>query len=108
MRVFVRVADLGSFAAAAKALDMSPTMAAKHVQEIESRLGARLLHRTTRRQSLTEVGRIYLERSKGLLVDFDVAEASATELLAEPRGVLRVTAPVVLGTHGLAPLLAEF
>jgi DNA-binding transcriptional LysR family regulator len=83
-------------------------MAAKHVQEIESRLGARLLHRTTRRQSLTEVGRIYLERSKGLLADFDAAEASATELLAEPRGVLRVTAPVVLGTHGLAPLLGEF
>lgn len=108
MRVFVRVAELGSFAAAAKALDMSPTMAAKHVQEIEARLGARLLHRTTRRQSLTEVGRIYLERSKGLLADFDTAEASATELQAEPRGLLRVTAPVVLGTHGLAPLLGEF
>lgn len=108
MRAFVRVAELGSFAAAAKALDISPTMAAKHVQEIESRLGARLLHRTTRRQSLTEVGRIYLERSKGLLADFDAAEASATELLAEPRGLLRVTAPVVLGTHGLAPLLGEF
>jgi DNA-binding transcriptional LysR family regulator len=108
MRAFVRVADLGSFAAGAKALDMSPTMAAKHVQEIESRLGARLLHRTTRRQSLTEVGRIYLERSRTLLADFDAAEASATELQAEPRGLLRVTAPVVLGTHGLAPLLEEF
>ena len=108
MRVFVRVADLGSFAAAAKALDMSPTMAAKHVQEIEARLGARLIHRTTRRQSLTEVGRVYLERSKGLLADFDATEASATEQQAEPRGLLRVTAPVVLGTHGLAPLLGEF
>ena len=108
MRVFVRVADLGSFAAAAKALDMSPTMAAKHVQEIESRLGARLIHRTTRRQSLTEVGRIYLERSKGLLVDFDATESSASEQQAEPRGLLRVTAPVGLGTHGIAPLLGEF
>ena len=108
MQVFVRVAELGSFAAAAKALSLSPTMVAKHVEGIEARLGARLLQRTTRRQSLTEVGRLYLERSRTLLADFEAAEASATELQATPRGLLRVTAPVVLGTHALAPVVASF
>jgi len=108
MQVFTRVVEHGSFAAAAKEIGISPTMAAKHVQVIEERLGARLLNRTTRRQSLTEVGRLYLERCTALLADFDAAEASATELQGAPRGTLRVTAPVVLGSHGLAPLLAEF
>jgi DNA-binding transcriptional LysR family regulator len=108
MEVFVRVAELGSFAAAAAEFGLSPAMVAKHVQALETRLGARVLHRTTRRQSLTEVGRLYLERSRALLADFDAAEASATELQAAPRGTLRVTAPVVLGAHGLAPLLSGF
>lgn len=108
MQVFVRVVELGSFAAAAKALDLSPAMVAKHVQAIEQRLGARVLHRTTRRQSLTDVGRLYLDRVRTTLASFDSAEASATELQAEPRGLLRVTAPVVLGSRGLAPLLPGF
>jgi DNA-binding transcriptional LysR family regulator len=108
MQVFVRVAQSGGFAAAAKELDISPTMVAKHVQAIEARLGTRLLHRTTRRQSLTDTGRLYLERSMATLADFDSAEASAAELQDTPRGTLRVTAPVVLGTHGIAPLVASY
>lgn len=107
IEVFVRVAELGSFAAAAKALDLSATMVAKHVQSMERRLGAQLIRRTTRRQSLTEVGRLYLERCRALLADFETAEASATELQASARGTLRVTAPVVVGTHALAPLLGR-
>jgi len=108
MQVFVRVAQLGGFAAAAKELDLSPTMVAKHIQAIEARLGTRLLHRTTRRQSLTDTGRLYLDRSLATLADYASAEAAASELQDTPRGTLRVTAPVVLGTHGVAPLLASY
>ncbi|RZJ13788.1 MAG: LysR family transcriptional regulator [Rubrivivax sp.] len=108
MQVFVHVAERGSFAAAARALDLSPAMVAKHIQAIEARLKAPLLHRTTRRQSLTDVGRLYLDRCREALSTFAQAEATGEELLAHPHGVLRVTAPVVLGTHGLAPLLAGF
>jgi DNA-binding transcriptional LysR family regulator len=107
MQVFVRVAELGSFAAAAKQLRMSATMAAKHVAALEDRLGAQVIRRTTRRHSLTEVGRIYLERARALLADFETAEATTRALQAEARGTLRVTAPVVLGAQALAPLLGE-
>lgn len=108
LEVFVRVVECGSFAAAAKALDLSPAMVARHVQRIEAGLGTRVLHRTTRRQSLTDVGRLYLERAKAVLAEYASAQASAGELLAAPRGLLRVTAPVVLGSRGLAPLLPAF
>jgi DNA-binding transcriptional LysR family regulator len=108
MQVFIQVAERGSFAAAARALDLSPTMVAKHVQALEARLKAPLLHRTTRRQQLTDVGRLYLQRCREVLGAFAQAESTGEELLAQPHGVLRVTAPVVFGTHGLAPLLAGF
>jgi DNA-binding transcriptional LysR family regulator len=67
MATFIKAVDLGSFAAAAQALGMSPQMVAKHVAYLETRLGTRLLNRTTRRQSLTEIGRIYYERCKSVL-----------------------------------------
>ncbi|RYE79204.1 MAG: LysR family transcriptional regulator, partial [Oxalobacteraceae bacterium] len=108
MQVFVLVAERGSFAAAARALDLSAAMVAKHIQAIEARLKAPLLHRTTRRQSLTDVGRVYLERCRETLGAFAQAESTGEEVMAHPHGVLRVTAPVVLGTYGLAPLLAGF
>jgi len=108
MQVYVRVVERGSFAAAAKDMNLSPAMVAKHVQSLEARLNARLLHRTTRRQSLTEVGRVYFERCKTLLDQFEAAEQSANELQAAPRGTLRVTAPVVAGTHLLVPVIAQF
>jgi DNA-binding transcriptional LysR family regulator len=108
MQVYVRVVERGSFAAAAKDLDLSPAMVAKHVQALEARLNARVLHRTTRRQSLTEVGRVYFERCKSLLEQVEAAEQSANELQAAPRGTLRVTAPVVAGTHLLVPVIAQF
>jgi DNA-binding transcriptional LysR family regulator len=108
MATFVRVVQLGSFAAAAQDTDISATMVAKHIRALESRLGARLLNRTTRRQSLTEVGSLYVERCKALLADVDAAEASVGELRTAPRGTLRVTAPVSFGSRRLAPALAEF
>src|ERR1700759_5167226 len=107
MHVVVRVAELGSFAAAAKALRISPTMVAKHVESVEERLGAQVIRRTTRRHSVTEVGQLYLTRARAILADFETAEASARELHAAPRGTLRVIAPVVWGAHALAPVLGE-
>ena len=108
MAMFVRVVECGSFAAAAQASGVSPTMAAKHVRIIEDRLGARLLHRTTRRQQLTEVGRLYYERCKQALAEVELAEASASELQAVPRGRVRLVAPVSFGAQSLVPALTEF
>ncbi|UGB36825.1 LysR family transcriptional regulator [Frateuria soli] len=107
MEMFVRVVDSGSFAAAADASGVSATMVAKHVAAIEQRLGARLLHRTTRRQQLSDVGRLYYERCKLALAEVALAEASAVELQAAPKGRLRMVAPVGFGSH-MVPALAEY
>lgn len=108
MAVFIKAADTGSFAAAGAALGMSSQMAGKHVGAIEERLGIRLLNRTTRRQSLTEAGRLYYDHCKIALAEFEAAEAVARELTASPRGRLRVSAPVTFGTFSLAPLVAQY
>lgn len=108
MSIFVRVVELGGFAAAAREADISATMVAKHVRELETRLGARMLNRTTRRQSLTEVGRLFYDRSKSILAEVDAAESSISALRATPRGTLRVTAPVSFGTRRLAPALVDY
>ena len=106
METFVRVVEGGSFAAAALATGVSPTMVAKQVRAIEERLGARLLHRTTRRHQLTEVGQLYLERCRAALTGVALAEASAAELQRAPRGPLAIVAPVGFGSRVLAPALA--
>ena len=108
MSIFVRVVALGGFAAAAREADISATMAAKHVQALEARLGARLLNRTTRRQSLTEIGQVYYDRCKRLLSEVEAGESSVSQLRVAPRGTLRITAPVTFGTRRLAPALADF
>jgi DNA-binding transcriptional LysR family regulator len=108
MEMFVRVVESGSFSAAAELSRVSATMVAKHVRDIEERLGARLLHRTTRRQQLSDVGRLYYERCKHALAEVSLADASASELQASPRGRLRLSAPVSFGSHGLVPVLAEY
>ena len=94
MTAFVRAAELGGFAAAATALGISPTMVGLHVRALETRLGSRLLNRTTRRQSLTEVGRLYYERCRQILTDIEDADQIGSQLRAVPRGRLRVNAPV--------------
>ncbi len=108
MEMFVRVVESGSFASAAEACRVSPTMVAKHVADIEKRLGARLIHRTTRKQQLSEVGRLYYERCKRALIEVERAESSALELHETPRGKVRLVAPVSFGSHCLVPALGEY
>lgn len=108
MQVFARVAALGSLSAAARSLGMSPTMATKHIAAIEERLGVKLLHRTTRRLTLTEAGRRYLDAAERILVDVEEAEAAASADRIEVRGTLRLNAPVSFGVREIAPLLPYF
>ncbi|MCG5479305.1 LysR family transcriptional regulator [Sinorhizobium alkalisoli] len=107
MAVFVKAVDLGSFAAAATALDLSGPMVGKHVRFLEERLGVRLINRTTRRQSLTDFGRAYYERCRVVLAEADAADALAADQLSEPRGRLRVTMPVHFGRRCVTPILLE-
>lgn len=107
MAVFVKAVDLGSFAAAASALDLSAPMVGKHVRHLEERLGGRLLNRTTRRQSLTDLGRAYYERCRVVLAEAEAADALALHQLTEPRGTLRVTMPTHFGRLCVMPILME-
>ncbi|ARP66900.1 LysR family transcriptional regulator [Mesorhizobium sp. WSM1497] len=107
MAVFVKAVDLGSFAAAAVALDLSGPMVGKHVRFLEERLGVRLLNRTTRRQSLTDFGRAYYERCRVVLAEAEAADALAAEQFSEPRGKLRVTMPAHFGRHCVTPVLLK-
>ncbi|RUT89625.1 MULTISPECIES: LysR family transcriptional regulator [unclassified Mesorhizobium] len=107
MAVFVKAVDLGSFAAAAVALDVSGPMVGKHVRFLEERLGVRLLNRTTRRQSLTDFGRAYYERCRVVLAEADAADALAADQFSEPRGKLRVTMPAHFGRHCVTPVLLK-
>lgn len=107
MQVFARVASLGSLSAAARAMGMSQTMATKHMAALEDRLGTKLLHRTTRRLSLTEAGRNYLESVESILADLEEADAKVARDAVEVRGVLRLNAPVSFGIKELGPLLPE-
>ena len=108
MAVFAKVVESASFAAAARHFDMSPSMVSKHVRLLEQRLGVRLLNRTTRRVSATEVGQSYYERCLRILSEVEDAERAAGDLQAEPRGLLRVTTSVSFGAHQLAPAIADY
>lgn len=108
MRVFERVLAEGSFAAAARALDLSPAVVTRLVADLEDHLGARLLQRSTRKLALTDAGEQYLARLHGILQDIDDAESLASEHTQRARGVLRILAQPVLATHVLAPLVAGF
>lgn len=108
MEIFVAAVDAGSFTAAAEAFDISPVMVGKHIRHLEERLGARLLTRTTRRQSLTEIGRQYAERCRAILADIAAAESGAEAMRATPRGTLKINASVSFGTQRLAPALADY
>jgi DNA-binding transcriptional LysR family regulator len=108
MRAFVAVVEAGSFVRAAEALDLSKTAVSRLVGELESRLGTRLLHRTTRKLSLTPEGEVFYARCRQLLAGVVEAEA---ELLSHPGdavGQLRVNVPVTFGLLHLAPLWPRF
>lgn len=108
MSVFAKVVESASFAAAARHFDMSPAMVSKHVRTLEERLGVRLLNRTTRRVSATEVGQDYYERCLRILGDLEDAERTAGDLQTAPRGLLRITATVSYGARQLSPVIADF
>jgi DNA-binding transcriptional LysR family regulator len=106
MRVFAKVAEIGSFAGAAERLDISPSMVSQHVKDLEERLGVRLLNRTTRRVSLTEVGREYFERCAQILHELTEADEAASALQVTPRGRLRVYCHQGLGRL-IAPVVTR-
>ncbi|WAC74406.1 LysR family transcriptional regulator [Roseateles sp. SL47] len=108
MRVFTRVIDEGSLAGAARALDLAPAVVTRLIADLEEHLGARLLNRTTRRLSLTDVGESYLERCRRILTDIEEAEALASAAVNEPRGNLRVLMPPAIAVHQLARHMQRF
>ncbi|SDH35574.1 LysR family transcriptional regulator [Paraburkholderia phenazinium] len=108
MAVFVKAAETGSFTAAAAALGISSQMVGKHIRFLEARYGMQLINRTTRRQSLTEAGHAFFEGSKAVLLEANATEALAANLLAAPRGKLKVNAPVSFGAHSLTPMVAQY
>jgi DNA-binding transcriptional LysR family regulator len=106
--VFTTVVSKGGFAKAAEALDTSPANVTRYVAELEAHLGARLLNRTSRRLSLTEAGEALYERARAILDEIAEAEAAASASVAEPRGRLRINAPLSFGVRHLAPLWPQF
>lgn len=106
--VFLKVASLGSFSAAARTLGMSPAMAAKHVDALERRLGVRLLFRTTRRLNLTEAGRSFLDSCARILPEIKEAESALAAGQTAIEGLLRINLPVSFGTRQIVPLLDGF
>lgn len=108
MQTVVAVVDAGSFVGAADALGMSKAAVSRHVSELESRLGVRLLHRTTRRLSLTPEGEVFVSRCRALLADLEDAEAEITSRSHTARGLLRINVPVTFGIRRLAPLWGAF
>lgn len=108
MAVFAKVVEAKSFSAAAGRLGISKSAASKQVSKLERQLSARLLNRTTRRLSLTEVGAAFYEHCARMLAEAEAAELAVSRLYAEPRGVLRVTAPAAFGHLHVAPAIPDF
>ena len=106
MKIFERVVEEGGFAAAARAMDMSPPVVTRMVAELEQHLGTRLLQRTTRKLALTDAGESYLQRVRAILHEIDDAEAAAAASTRELRGTIRIVAAPVLATNFLAPMMA--
>ncbi len=108
MQTFAAVVDAGSFVGAADMLGRSKAAVSRHVNGLETRLGVRLLHRTTRRLSLTPEGEVFLRRCRDLLADLGDAEAEVTSRSGTVRGLLRINVPVTYGIRRLAPLWGAF
>ena len=108
LETFIAVAEAGSFVRAAEHLRISKSVASRIIQELEERLGGRLLHRTTRRLALTEEGQAYYERSKSLLEELDEVDALVGEASAKAVGLLKISAPLTFGTMHLAEHWSRF
>src|SRR5580698_8772303 len=107
LTAFARVVDSGGFSAAGRRLNMSTSMVSNHIQSLEDRLGARLLHRTTRKVSLTEVGKAYYDRCIQILSDIEQADDIVGALQSTPRGTLRIYTATHIVQY-IAPVIAEF
>jgi DNA-binding transcriptional LysR family regulator len=108
MIAFIRVVESRSFTAAAERLGLSKSVVSRRLTELENRLGTRLLNRTTRSLSLTPAGQTFFERARAILADVEEAEQAVAELGRDPRGLLRVNAPMSFGILHLAPAVADF
>ncbi len=108
MKIFVEVANSGSFSGAARKLKLSKASASKYISALEESLKVQLLHRTTRRVSLTEEGKIFFEHSQRILEDMAEAEESLNRRGSTPSGLLRVNAPLTFSLLHLKPILPEF
>jgi DNA-binding transcriptional LysR family regulator len=108
LHIFASVVDHGGFSAAAKTLGVTRSAVCRRVDGLEKRLGVRLLDRTTRRISLTDAGEALYHRGARILADLAEAELVVSEYGEEPRGILRITCPIMIGLHKLVPLLPEF
>ena len=108
MEAFATVVDQGGFTDAAKKLGISKSAVSKHVSSLETRLGARLLNRTTRRVSPTEIGLAYYDRARRVLNDAGEADALVTAMQSAPSGVLRVSVATDFGVNHLSPILGGF
>ncbi|HEY4438319.1 MAG TPA: LysR family transcriptional regulator [Lelliottia sp.] len=108
METFIAVVESGSFTQAAARLEMSAVMVGKYIALLEEQLGTRLLERNTRRQSLTDAGRVFYDEAKRVLEQVSIAESSVERLRAAPAGTLRISAPTSFGGCVIAPLTATF
>lgn len=108
LRIFVRVVEEGSFSAAARALGLAPSSVSRQVSQLEGELGARLFHRTTRKQSLTETGEIYFQHAHRIVADLDAAQLAVNRLTDTPSGTLHVTIEADFAVAFIAPILPDF
>jgi DNA-binding transcriptional LysR family regulator len=108
LNVFRRVIELESFSRAANALNLSNAAVSKNIQELEKELGTQLIHRTTRRLSLTETGQLYFHRVCSILDELERVEETVADLSVKPHGLLRVTAPMSLGLTHVATAIYQF
>jgi len=104
----VNVVEAGSFSAAARAMGVSKGHVSQRISQLEDRLGVRLLHRTTRKLSLTELGNLYYQRCKQVVGDLDEIEQAVTEYQQRATGLLKVSAPNLLGETHIVPAIADF
>lgn len=108
MELLVQTAELGSMSRAAQALGLSNAAASRHLVSLEGRIGARLIQRSTRGLTLTDVGRDFYQSCKGVLTDVRDAEAAASATQLDPAGTLRLSASLSFSVHHIAPLLKEY
>ena len=108
LRVFVRVVELGSITSGGRDLRLSPAVASNRIKDLENRFGVRLLNRTTRKLTTTEIGRAFYDQARRVIDTLDEAEAMVSSFSGRPQGVIRLTAPLGLGRRLIAPLIPAF